>query len=124
MGTSMKKALDIFIMLLILLSLGSAQSILIPMDLSQTDHLKSYGVAYWTLQKEVNVEWLLNYRGGSFLIERFSGLENECLIRGIHYETVSASEVNQIYANIEEQNMERVLLEKAPKIGMMRSHLP
>jgi hypothetical protein len=118
MGTSMKKALDIFIMLLILLSLGSAQSILIPMDLSQTDHLKSYGVAYWTLQKEVNVEWLLNYRGGSFLIERFSGLENECLIRGIHYETVSASEVNQIYANIEEQNMERVLLEKAPKIAV------
>ena len=94
------------------------QTILIPMDLSQTDHLKSYGIAYWTLQKGVNVEWLLNYRGGSFLIDYFPELENECLIRGVYYQKVDGSTVNQIYAAIEDQNMERVLLEKAPKIAV------
>ena len=94
------------------------QYILIPMDLSQTDHLKAYGVAYWSLQRQVNVEWLLNYRGGSFLIQAFPGLENQCLMRGVKTEKIGAGEVNQIYATIEQENMERVLLEKAPKIAV------
>jgi len=95
---------------------GISQQILIPMDLSQTDHLKAYGIAYWALQKGVNVEWLLNYRGGSFLMNQFSGLQEECRLRGVYFETVDAATVNQIYATIESENMERVLLEKAPKI--------
>ncbi|RMF58516.1 MAG: asparagine synthetase B [Calditrichaeota bacterium] len=95
-----------------------AQHCLIPMDFVQTDHLKAYGIAYWSLTKGVNVEWLLNYRGGSFLIPLFPGLEKECRIRGVLYEVISSSEVNSIYATIENENMERVLLEKAPKIAV------
>jgi hypothetical protein len=88
------------------------------MDLSQTNHLKAYGIAYWALTKGVNVEWLLNYRGGSFLMQIFPGLESEFLIRGIAIEKINSVAVNQIYAEIEQENMERVLLEKAPKIAV------
>ena len=94
------------------------QYVLIPMDLSQSDHLRAYGIAYWSLERGVNVEWLLNYRGGSFLIQQFPGLEQECRIRGVSTEPLSAAQVNQIYATIENENMERVLLEKAPKIAV------
>ncbi len=95
-----------------------SQYVLIPMDFSQTDHLKAYGIAYWSLEKGVNVEWLLNYRGGSFLIRQFPGLEQECRIRGVAFETIDAAKVNEIYATIENENMERILLEKAPKIAV------
>ncbi len=103
---------------LILHTFGWSQQVLIPMDLSQTDHLKAYGIAYWALEKGVNVEWLLNFRGGSFLMDDFRGLKDECRIRGVYFETVNATTVNQIYATIESENMERVLLEKAPKIAV------
>lgn len=95
-----------------------AQYCLIPMDFVQTDHLKAYGVAYWALERGINVEWLLNYRGGSFSMAVFPGLESECRIRGIKYEIIDATKLNQIYATIESENMERVLLEKAPKIAV------
>ena len=114
----MKRIFFTLILTLGLFSAVFAQYILIPMDLSQTDHLKAYGVAYWTLQKGVNVEWLLNYRGGSFLMQDFPGLQSECLIRGVKTEKVGSATVNQIYATIEQENMERVLLEKAPKIAV------
>ncbi len=114
----MRRFALIFVFVLGLLSASFAQYILIPMDLSQTDHLKAYGVAYWTLQKGVNVEWLLNYRGGSFLMQDFPGLQSECLIRGVKMEKIGADAVNRIYATIEQENMERVLLEKAPKIAV------
>lgn len=91
---------------------------LIPMDFSQTDHLKAYGVAFWSIERGVTVEWLLNYRGGAFLIPNFPGLEGECRIRGVSYQTIDAAEATSIYANIESENMERVLLEKAPKIAI------
>jgi len=65
------------------------QKILIPMDLLQTDHLKAYGSVYWTLKKGVPVEWLLNYRGGSFLLNNFSGLTQELRLRGVRYEEIS-----------------------------------
>ena len=95
-----------------------SQYVLIPMDFSQTDHLKAYGIAYWSLEKGVNVEWLLNYRGGSFLVRQFPGLEQECRIRGVAFEAIDAAKVNEIYATIENENMERILLEKAPKIAV------
>lgn len=95
-----------------------AQHLLIPMDFVQTDHLKAYGVAFVSLTRGVNVEWLLNYRSGSFLIPVFPGLETECRIRGVKYELIGPGEVNAIYATIESENMERVLLEKAPKIAI------
>ena len=108
----------IFVGILLLSIKTYSQYLLIPMDLSQTDHLKAYGIAYLALKKNVNVEWLLNYRGGSFLLQNFPGLEQECLIRGVRTEKIDATVVNQIYATIEQENMERVLLEKAPKIAV------
>ncbi len=98
-----------------------AQKILIYMDLKQTDHLKAYGAAYWTLERNVNVEWFLNYRGGSFLIDYFPALERELRIRGIAFESLGGGDVAQIYSQIEENNMESVLLEKAPAIAIYQS---
>lgn len=106
------------ILSLLLINYLSAQYILVPMDLSQSNHLKAYGIAYWVLQKNINVEWLLNYRGGSFLFSESDVFKNELQLRGVKYETVSGVTLNQIYAQIEQENMEKVLLEKAPKIAV------
>jgi len=91
------------------------------MDLKQTDHLKAYGVAYWTLEKGINVEWLLNYRGGSFMTDYHAAIERELRVRGVLYENISGAQAAQIYATIEENNMEVVLLEKAPAIAIYQS---
>ena len=99
-------------------ALARAQYLLIPMDLSQNDHLKAYGIAYWVLTKGVNVEWLLNYRGGSFLFTDSPVFENECWLRGVSFQQINGGQVNAIYAEIESHNMERVLLEKAPTIAV------
>ena len=69
-------------MLLLLIQTAQAAFILIPMDEKQTNHLKAYGVAFWTLEKGVEVKWLLNYRGGSFLIQQQQAISSECLVRG------------------------------------------
>jgi len=108
----------IFTILLFVTNFAMADFLLIPMDLNQTDHLMAYGIAYWILGKETNVEWLLNYRGGSFLIPQFSIFENECLLRGVYYETISSAQVNDVYATIADNNMDKILLEKAPKIAV------
>ncbi len=94
------------------------QYLLIPMDLKQNDHLKAYGIAYWVLQQHINVEWLLNYRGGSFLFTDTPVFENQCRLRGVSFETINGATVNQIYAEIESHNMDKILLEKAPKIAV------
>ena len=73
----------------IFIGTGFSQKLLIPMDQLQTDHLKAYGVAFWTLKKGVEVDWLLNYRGGSFLINYDGILERELKIRGVYYEPVN-----------------------------------
>ena len=88
------------------------------MDLNQTDHLKAYGIAYWTLQKGIRVEWLLNYRGGSFLIQADPAVERQCRIRGVLYEGTSGPNAAAIYQQIEQENMEVILLEKAPKVAI------
>ncbi|MGH7594799.1 MAG: asparagine synthetase B [bacterium] len=100
---------------LLFVSTAWSQKLLIYMDLKQTDHLKAYGVAYWALDHGVNVEWLLNYRGGSFLMDYNAEIERECRVRGVAFSTVGG-EAAQIYADIEAGNMEVVLLEKAPAI--------
>ena len=110
--------LTVFLAALIAFSSAGAQSILIPMDLEQTDHLKAYGVAYWVLEQGVNVEWLLNYRGGGFLVPATSALEHLCRLRGVAYQTIGAGDVAAIYSDIETANMERVMLEKAPKVAV------
>ena len=88
------------------------------MDLVQADHLKAYGVAYWSLSKGQNVDWLLNYRGGSFLLDSSPTLERECTLRGISYESINAGQLSAIYAQIDQSNMDVVLLEKLPKIAV------
>ena len=88
------------------------------MDLTQKDHLKAYGVAYHVLTERVNVEWLLNYRGGSFLIDQFPFIVQECRIRGVTFEPIDGNTVLSIYGEIEKNNMEIVLLEKAPNIAI------
>ncbi len=97
-----------------------AQKILIPMDLKQTDHLKAYGIAYWALTKNILVDWLLNYRGGSFMIDGLDMVANECRIRGVSYEELSGSQAAAIYAEVgaDNNNMDAVRLEKAPKIAV------
>jgi len=109
---------SVYIFLIFFLKSIYAQYMLIPMDLNQTNHLKAYGVTYWILKQDVTAEWLLNYRGGSFLITYSELFENECRLRGVYIEKLSGAMVSQVYAEIENKNMERILLEKAPKIAV------
>ncbi len=100
---------------------GFAAYLLIPMDdTSQKNHLKAYGITFYSLLKGKKVQWLLNYRGGSFLLEDNEDFRNECVIRGVSYEVISESEALDILAFIgsPSQNMESVVLEKAPKIAV------
>jgi hypothetical protein len=94
--------------------------LLIPMDLKQTDHLKSYGIAYWVLQHHGEVDWLLNYRGGSFMCNYSDLLASECRIRGVLFEALSATQATSIYAEVQrpDNNEDVVQLEKAPKIAV------
>ena len=96
---------------LLILSISLAQKIIIPMDQSQNDHLKAYGIAYFSLTKNNNVEWLLNYRGGSFLIDAHQLIQIECRIRGVTFEMVDANGLVNIYSAIEQGNMDIILLE-------------
>lgn len=120
-----KKILILFLTVLSF-RISFAQKLLIPMDLSQSDHLKAYGVAYKILEQGINVEWLLNYRGGSFLFDSHSEFEKLCRIRGVNYEIISAGGEAKIFATIEESNMETIMLEKAPKVAVYtpKSKLP
>ncbi len=98
-----------------------ATFILLPMDdVSQKNHLKAYGITYWCLDKQFKASWLLNYRGGSFLLPDAPEIRKECQIRGVSFEILSDGEANQILDEISSpsQNMETVVLEKAPKIAV------
>ncbi|HRV55205.1 MAG TPA: asparagine synthetase B, partial [Mangrovimonas sp.] len=114
------------IILCLLFSLQSfASYVLIPMDAeSQKNHLKAYGITYWVLEKQLKVQWLLNYRGGSFLIPDFAELQRECQIRGVSFEVISDAKAESILEEISSpsQNMEAVPLEKAPKIVVYTPH--
>ncbi|MEO0131362.1 MAG: asparagine synthetase B [candidate division WOR-3 bacterium] len=92
--------------------------ILIPMDLTQTNHLKAYGIAYRALEMGLPVEWLLNYRGGSFLLPEHLEIIKLCRLRDVRYESITESEEISIRKTIEQENMDAILLEKAPKIGV------
>lgn len=120
----------LFLALLLLFSLGGKASyLLIPMDEEgQTNHLKAYGIAYWVLQQEVEMEWLLNYRGGSFLIPYNEAFKVECQIRNVSFEQISDASAAQIRQELSSPavNMNVVKLEKAPKIAVYspKSKLP
>lgn len=92
--------------------------LLIPMDQTQSNHLKAYGVAFQALKEQYVVKWLLNYRGGSFLLPDATDLAALCNIRGVRYENAGSAQVAAIMAEIQEANMEAVVLEKEPKIAI------
>jgi hypothetical protein len=100
--------------------LSHAAYLLIPMDNSQKNHLKAYGIAYWTLEREVEVSWLLNYRGGSFMCRYYEQVERELKVRGVSFEIIADIQAAQIIREISdpEENMDEIKLHKAPKIAV------
>ena len=100
--------------------LANASYIFIPMDESQKNHLKAYGITYWVLKQGGTAQWLLNYKGGSFMFTYTSDFEKECVIRGVTYQVIADVQGNSILAEIAspEANMDAVKLEKAPKIAV------
>ena len=112
----------VFCTVLFLISFAMRSNyVLLPMDEdSQKNHLKAYGITYWAIEKQYKASWLLNYRGGSFLLPDASEIKKECQIRGVSFEILSDGETNQLLAEIASpsQNMEVVALEKAPKIAV------
>lgn len=100
--------------------IASANSILIPMDGKQANHLKAYGIAYWVLKNELEVDWLLNYRGGSFLIKHHPAIQNELVVRGVSFEVISDAQANEILTEIASPavNYDVMKLEKYPRIAV------
>lgn len=90
------------------------------MDNTQSNHLKAYGIAYWVLQNEIEVDWLLNYKGGSFMIKYYQNFENELIIRGVSYLVISDAQATSILSDIASpaSNMDAMKLEKFPKIAV------
>ncbi len=112
---------SIFSILLLISFSVKANFILLPMDeTAQKNHLKAYGITYWALDKHYKASWLLNYRGGSFLLPDAPEIRKECQIRGVSFEVLSDGEAQSILDDISSpsQNMETVVLEKAPKIAV------
>jgi len=111
-----------FLPLLLLLFAGQsfANAILIPMDESQTNHLKAYGIAYTSLKNNTEIDWLLNYRGGSFLINYTSNIQKECSIRGVSFDIISDADVQTLKQQISnpDLNMEIMRLHKAARIAV------
>jgi hypothetical protein len=108
------------LILLFLTAFCRAASILIPMDEDQKNHLKAYGITYWALKNGLETDWLLNYRGGSFLMKYTQAMESECKIRGVSYEVLADGKVTMILNEVTDPsvNMDMVKLEKAPKIAV------
>ncbi len=101
-----------------LLAPSARAKLLVPMDDEQRNHLKAYGLAYWSLGQGANVEWLLNYRGGSFLLEDLELLRRQATLLGVDVEDASPGDEARIRATIEQENMDTVLLEKAPRVAI------
>lgn len=103
-----------------MMNCGFASVILIPMDANQKNHLKAYGIAYEALAQDIDVEWMLNYRGGSFSMQESNEIVKLCKLRGVTYELISDAAYNSIVSDISdpEVNMDVVKLQKAPKIAV------
>lgn len=115
----MKKLLSL-IFYIFLFQQGSAAYLIIPMDNTQQNHLKAYGVAYWALQQDVEVDWLLNYKGGSFMCKYHELIEIECRVRGVSYQIIADAQSTAILLEISnpQANMDVVKLYTAPKIAV------
>lgn len=104
--------------LLVLVPVWGQEMVLIPMDLAQTDHLKAYGIVYRLLQRRTQVEWLLNYRGGSFLFAPEKQALTECRLNGVYFETVGPAGMVQLRQTIEANNMASIILERPTRIAV------
>lgn len=116
---AMHRTISLLVFLLIC-RFAQANSILIPMDKTQTNHLKAYGITYWILRNEIEVDWLLNYRGGSFMVKQYPAIQNELVVRGVSFEVISDAEANQIITEIASPalNYDVMKLEKYPRIAV------
>lgn len=116
----LSRLFSLLFLVLVFCNSSLASKILIPMDETQANHLKAYGLAFWSLQREAEVQWLLNYRGGSFLLEDFKEIESELVIRGISFEKINDTQAASILLEISnpEVNMDAIKLETAPKIAV------
>ncbi len=116
----MKKFLSVLVLFLAFYTYASAAFMIIPMDDSQKNHLKAYGVTYWVLEKEVEAWWLLNYQGGSFAFQHSPLFEKLCKKRDVSFKIIPDAQFNKILAEIGEPevNKEAMKLEKAPKIAV------
>jgi hypothetical protein len=114
------KKIFLFLLLIFLFKTGFCSYLLIPMDNAQKNHLKAYGVAYWILKYEIEVSWLLNYRGGSFMVKYNKVFQDECNIRGVTSEMIADVQAAAILTEISdpEVNMDEVKLVKVPKIAV------
>jgi hypothetical protein len=126
----MKRFYSLLLLTLLCFAMPSARAsyLLIPMDETQRNHLKAYGIAYYALEREVEVTWLLNYRGGAFMMKYADALERECKLRGVSAETIADGQSTAILSEIADPsvNMDAVRLQKAPKIAVYspKSKLP
>lgn len=127
LGTHLKRVTTV-LLLLFLFAHAHASYLLIPMDDMQKNHLKSYGIAYWALQRDVEVTWLLNYRGGAFMMKHADAIERECRLRGVTCEVIADGQSSAILSHIADPavNMDAVKLQKAPRIAVYspKSKLP
>ncbi|MDA0684576.1 MAG: asparagine synthetase B [Bacteroidetes bacterium] len=116
----MQRFLLFAFLLLMTVRTSMSQDILVPMDDTQSDHLKAYGLTFWALERQIDVDWLLNYRGGSFLFVREPEIESELRIRGVSYEVISGSRTAAIISEVESDaaNTSMVRLEKPPRIAV------
>ena len=127
LGTHLKRVTTV-LLLLFLFAHAHASYLLIPMDDMQKNHLKSYGIAYWALQRDVEVTWLLNYRGRAFMMKHADVIERECRLRGVTCEVIADGQSSAILSHIADPavNMDAVKLQKAPRIAVYspKSKLP
>ncbi len=119
-GSKMKKTVKPLALIILVLSIPASaySNYLVPMDLSQGNHLRAYGLVYGVLEGGGDARWLLNFRGGSFVIPQTGGIESEAAAMGVTLERKDGAELAAIYGEIAEANMEIVLLEEAPRIAV------
>ncbi|WP_229368108.1 asparagine synthetase B [Telluribacter humicola] len=124
MGERFKPVIRFFVPFIIFIALSGqtwANRLFIPMDESQKNHLKAYGIAYWILKVyETEMDWLLNYRGGSFMVPFNQKFATEMTVRGVSYEVISEAQASQILSEVAapDANMDAVKLQKAPKVAV------
>ncbi|TVQ08734.1 MAG: asparagine synthetase B [Bacteroidetes bacterium] len=115
-----RKSIFLFALLLTFSFAAKSAHIFIPMDNAQSNHLKAYGIAFYVLTYDVEVSWLLNYRGGSFMFPHHSRFERELAIRGVSFQVIAdlqaASIINEV--THPDVNMEEIVLHKVPKIAV------